>query len=202
MSAQQASRVASGRRLRSESVAGQDDVSLVARIAGGDSEAFESLARRYMPRLTRFLDRLTHQPQLIEEIVDDTLLVVWRKAGTYDSQAKVSTWIFAIGARRARKALKRADPPVAYEPDRTIDANAVNPSEETERRDARAALRRAVLLLSPDHRNVIELTYFGGYSCREVAEIVGCPVETVKTRMFYARRRLKALLSDQTGTRP
>jgi len=174
-----------------------DDAMLVLRVANGDAAAFDLLFRRYAPRLKRFLDRVSHRPQLIEEVIDDTMLVVWRKAHTYDLRSKVSTWIFAIGFRRALKALQRADDPLAYEPEEMADIRAADPSDEIERRDTHARLRRAMTSLSAEHRTVIELTYYQGYSCREIARIVGCPVDTVKTRMFHARRRLKLLLADE-----
>lgn len=89
----------------------QEEARLIGLIAGGDLQAFDRLYRRYASRLTRFLERITHRSMLIGEIVNDTMLVVWRKANTYDLSSKVSTWIFAIAYRKALKAMKKFDEP-------------------------------------------------------------------------------------------
>ena len=111
----------------------------------------------------------------------------------------MSTWIFGIAFRRALKALKRVDDPVDFEPDESPDQAGAGPEGMLVQQETRASIARALGALSPDHRAVIELTYFEGYSCAEIAEIMRCPVSTVKTRMFHARRRLRMLLPDHTG---
>ena len=176
-----------------------DDVALINRVADKDSVAFESLFRGYYPRLRRFIERVTRRPQIVEEILNDTMLVVWRKAPSYDLSSQVSTWIFGIAFRRALKALKRVDDPVDFEPDQSPDLVAAGPESMLVQQERRASIARALGALSPDHRAVIELTYFEGYSCAEIAEIMRCPVSTVKTRMFHARRQLRMLLPDDRG---
>src|ERR1700746_2882967 len=88
-----------------------DEAVLLLRIAVGDREAFETLYRGYFPRLTRFLERVMRRPHTVEEVLNDTMLVVWRKAATFNAQSKVSTWIFSIAYRKALKAIKRFDEP-------------------------------------------------------------------------------------------
>lgn len=176
-----------------------DDVALINRVAGKDSVAFESLFRGYYPRLRRFIERVTRRPQIVEEVLNDTMLVVWRKAPSYNLSSQVSTWIFGIAFRRALKALKRIDDPVDFEPDESPDEVGAGPEGMLDQQETRASIARALGRLSPDHRAVIELTYFEGYSCAEIAGIMRCPVSTVKTRMFHARRRLRMLLPDHTG---
>ncbi|HEY0662357.1 MAG TPA: sigma-70 family RNA polymerase sigma factor [Lysobacter sp.] len=163
------------------------------RVAAEEMDAFESLYRLYHPRLTRFLMGMTRRPALVEEILDDTMLVVWRKAHTYHPQAKVSTWIFAIAYRQALKALRQVDDAVEFDAEAHAEACA-GPDAELQQSELRVRLDLALAALSAEHRAVIELTYYLGYACREIAQIMGCPVDTVKTRMFYARRRLKTLL--------
>jgi len=174
------------------------DAHLVHRTAGGDLHAFEQLYRAYHPRLTRFLERLTRRPGLVGELLNDTMLVVWNRAASYDGRSKVSTWIFAIGYRKALKALSRLDEPVD---DEGGDDQPAPPEAGPEHRAARsqmcAALAQAVDRLSLEQRAVVHLAYFHGIGCREIGDIVGCPVDTVKTRMFHARRRLKTLLAGQ-----
>jgi len=171
-----------------------DDAALLGRVARGDVLAFESLFRRYRPRVRRFLEQKTGRPQLIDEIVNDTMLVIWRKAGSFKLRSAVSTWILGIALRSGLKVVKRWDRPSA------LDAEQADTSCDVEehvfRQETRTRVDRALESLSPEHRTVVMLTYFEGYSCREIARIVGCPVDTVKTRMFHARRRLKLLLSE------
>ena len=183
------------------SKASLDEVVLMRRVARGDGAAFEALYGCYYPRLTRFLERVTRQPQLVEEVLNDTMLVVWRKAHTYDLSSKVSTWIFAIAYRKTLKALKRADRVLEFDPEENASPVKSGPEDEFMQQELRAFLSRALTTLSAEHRAVIELTYYQECSYREIAEIMGCPVDTVKTRMFYARRRLKALLADREEVR-
>jgi len=175
------------------------EVRLVERVADGDLAAFEALYRAYHPRLSRFLDRVTRRPALVEELLNDTMLVVWNRAERYNGRSKVSTWIFAIAYRKALKALQRLDDAV----DDDVDASGQladerpGPEQQFSRRELRSLLARALAGLSADHRAVLDLAYFHGIGCREIADIVDCPVDTVKTRLFHARRRLKALLAGQ-----
>jgi len=169
---------------------------LIVRIAAGELRAFEQLYRSYHARLGRFLDRVTRRRALVDEVLNDTMLVVWNRADRFDGSSKVSTWIFAIAYRKALKALLRHDEAVEDDsPDDRVSPDA-GPEQQTASREAGARLLRALDALSADHRAVVELTYFHGMGYREIAQIVACPVDTVKTRMFHARRRLRALLAD------
>ena len=172
-----------------------DDRELLARVAGGDLQAFERLYRVYQPRLTRFLTTLLKRPQLIEEVLDDTMMVVWQSAGNFRGSSKPSTWIFAIAYRKAHKAKARWPDPVEEPENDTRISKEPAPDEELHQERLRAALMKAMEQLSPDHRAVVDLTYFHGMGYREIAEIVDCPVDTVKTRMFHARRRLKQAMT-------
>jgi RNA polymerase sigma factor (sigma-70 family) len=173
-----------------------DEVDLVGLVAVEDVRAFEALYRAYHPRLRRFLRGMLRQATLVDEVLDDTMLVAWRKAHTFDATAQVSTWLFAIAYRQALKALRRADWSMPDPTDEQAAPRDAEPDHELAQRQLRARLDDVLVQLSPEHRAVIELTYFQGYSCKEIAEITGCPVATVKTRMFYARRRMKTLLGD------
>jgi RNA polymerase sigma factor (sigma-70 family) len=172
-----------------------DDSELLVRIASGDLQAFERLYRVYQPRLTRFLTTLLKRPQLIEEVLDDTMMVVWQTAGNFRGSSKPSTWIFAIAYRKAHKAKIRWPDPVEDPEYDTRVSQEPGPDQELQQQRLRAALTKAMEQLSPDHRAVVDLTYFHGMGYREIAEIVGCPVDTVKTRMFHARRRLKQAMT-------
>ena len=172
-----------------------DDGELLARVASGNLQAFERLYRVYQPRLTRFLTTLLKRPQLIEEVLDDTMMVVWQTSANFRGSSKPSTWIFAIAYRKAHKAKARWPDPVEEPENDTRPSDDPAPDEELHQQRLRAALMKAMDQLTPDHRAVVDLTYFHGMGYREIAEIVDCPVDTVKTRMFHARRRLKQAMT-------
>ncbi|RDS86721.1 RNA polymerase sigma factor [Dyella psychrodurans] len=178
-------------------VSTDDEVLLLSRVAAEEIDAFETLYRLYSPRLQRFVRGITKQPMLVEEILDDTMMVVWRKAYTFNHTAKVSTWILAIAYRQSLKALRRHGEPVDEDVRDHADVSAVGPDDALEQQELRKHLDAALGTLSPEQRAVMELTYYFGYACREIAQIMGCPVDTVKTRMFYARRKLKTWLASR-----
>jgi len=170
------------------------EAALVRRVAAKDRSAFELLYRNYYRRLTRFVEQLTRKRHLIDEILDDTMLVVWRKAATFNGQSRVSTWIFAIAYHELMRAHHRERRASQGEP--LVDATLTVPSVEAAciESETKTLLRDVIRQLSAEQRAVIELTYFHGFGYKEIAAITGCPLNTVKTRMFHARRRLRALL--------
>ena len=175
----------------------QEDARLVALVADGDLRAFEMLYRQNQVRLTRFLSNMLRRPQLVEEVLNDTMMVVWKRADSYNGASKVSTWIFAIAYRKALRALRRLDEPIEDPRADTREAPGPDPEGQMGHRQVNAALIAAMAQLSADHRTVVDLTYFHELGYREIAEIMGCPVDTVKTRMFHARRKLKDILSGR-----
>lgn len=173
----------------------QDEHELIRRVAAGDRSAFETVYLRYHPTLVRFVSRLTWRTDVVEEVVNDTMVVVWRQAGRFRGDSKPGSWILGIAYRTALKRLRgveRRGEQVLPEALRLVDPD--EPEAALARRQNRDRVRRALRRLSPEHRAVVELTYFDGYGYREIAGIVGCPVNTVKTRMFHARRHLARLL--------
>jgi RNA polymerase sigma-70 factor (ECF subfamily) len=178
----------------------ESEFALLARVAEGDRRAFRELYLGYHRRLARFLTRITRRYDLAEEIINDTLWIVWRKAADFRGQSKVSTWIMGIAYRRALKALRHLNAGnVVLNP---FDESSALTSEEPQRdADLRDWIDRALGQLPAEQRLVIELTYYQGLSCQEVAEIMDCPVNTVKTRMFHARRKLRTLLPQLDGSR-
>jgi RNA polymerase sigma factor (sigma-70 family) len=184
-------------RPRTESVSpgGLNERELLERVKAHDVDAFERLYRMYQPRLARFLINLVRRPQLVEEVLDDTMMVVWQTAASFRGTSKLSTWVFAIAYRKALKARARWPDPVEDAERDTRASNDPAPDSELEQSRIRSALVSAMAKLSPEQRAVVDLTYFHGLGYREIAEILSCPVDTVKTRMFHARRRLKQTLS-------
>jgi RNA polymerase sigma factor (sigma-70 family) len=173
------------------------DVRLIARIAARDLRAFETLYRAYHPRLTRFLLNMLRHPQLAEEALDDAMMVVWRRPEGFNGTSKVSTWIFAIAYRTALKARSRHREPME-EPDLArTPSEEPDPEQRLGIREANRDLLRAMGRLSAEHRAVVDLTYFHDVGYREIAEILDCPVGTVKTRMHHAKRHLKGFLQGE-----
>ncbi|UGQ46914.1 RNA polymerase sigma factor [Massilia endophytica] len=176
---------------------GDGEARLVERIGLGDRQAFQALYRAYFPRLARFLGRMTRNAPLIEEVVNDTMMVVWQKAGTYDGSSKVSTWIFGIAYRQALKGLRGLDEPVEFSFE-LAGAPDLEPEQAAEDAQLRQGVSEALDALPLEQRMVVSLTYYHDMAYQEIAETMGCPVNTVKTRMFHARQRLKAMLLPHT----
>lgn len=176
-----------------------DEAALVARVADGDLRGFEALYRLYNRRLSRFILNMVHRPHLAEEILNDTLMVVWRKAAAYDGRSKVSTWIFAIAYRRALNALRSLKEPIEDKNAERRESPEEGPEQQLGRQQIHDLLLNAMTKLSADHRAVVDLTYFHEMDYREIAEVMACPVDTVKTRMYHARRHLKRVLAGQAS---
>ncbi len=175
----------------------RDDARLIAGIRARDMLAFEELYRSYHSRLTRFLVNLVHRPQIVEEVFNDTMMVVWDKPDSYRGESRLSTWIFAIAYRKAMKSLRRMDEPVEDKEAESHISDDAGPDELQRRQQVQVLLLKAICQLSTDHRAVVDLTYFQEMSYREIGEIMGCPVNTVKTRMFHARRQLRQMLAGE-----
>jgi RNA polymerase sigma-70 factor (ECF subfamily) len=171
------------------------ELALLARIAARDAQAMHELYHLYHRRLARFLMRMTSRYDLAEEVINDTFWVIWQHAADFRGASQLSTWIFGIAYRRALKTLKRVRPEVAAEEGEGL--------EQTEEPWLQAELREwlgvALGKLPHEQRMVLELAYHVGHSCEEIAVIMECPVNTVKTRMFHARRKLKGLLTGLAG---
>ena len=174
------------------------EVDLMARVAQGDRRAFEELYNLYHRRMARFLTRLTHRYDVAEEIINDTFWVVWRKAGEFRGESQPSTWILGIAYRKARNAFRSAarllEQNLAAAPEPLTNEE---PSGTEELRDW---FGQALAQLPVEQRLAVELCYELGYSCEEIAAIMSCPVNTVKTRLFHARAKLQKILPQLAGT--
>lgn len=171
---------------------------LLRRTAMRDRDAFKTLYLAYHRRLARFLVRMTRHYDVAEEIINDTMWVVWQRAGEFRGSSRVSTWIMGIAYRRALKALRRASMQARWI-DLDADADYQDYGATVDGADRRQLVARALAELPLEQRLVLEFTYYLGHSCSEIAEIMDCPVNTVKTRMFHARRKLRTLLPALAG---
>ena len=171
------------------------DEVLIGRIAGGDRLAMQVLFARHHVRVYRFVLRLVSDPTIAEDMISDVFLDVWRQAGRFEARSAVSTWLLAIARFKALSVLrKRTDDALDDEMAEAIPDTADTPEEAVQKKDKSEILRECLKSLSPEHREIVDLVYYHEKSVEEVAEIVGIPENTVKTRMFYARKRLSELL--------
>lgn len=184
-------------RSRDPSSSRQAEQDLLARIERHDEQAFEAFYRDFHPRLTRFLTNIIRRPQIVEEVLDDTMIVVWTRPDSFRGESRLSTWLFAIAYRKAMRALRRQDIPM-QDPDWSQEESLdPAPDDQSWSGQRERLLREAIAQLSADHRAVVDLTNFHELGYREIAQIVGCPVDTVKTRMFHARKRLRSLMAGE-----
>jgi len=173
------------------------DEALIAAIAAGDRAAMRILYNRHRVRIFRFAVRLVDDVTSAEDVVSETFFEVWRQADRFEGRSSVSTWIMSIARFKALSVRRRRleielDDKVAE----TVADQHSSPEQILLETDRCAQLRACLSQLSPDHREIIDLVYYHDKTIEEVAEIVGVPKNTVKTRMFYARRRLAQLLAQ------
>lgn len=178
---------------RTASTDEQDDC-LIERLRMGDVEAFEAFYKAYRPRLRGFILNIIANEHAVDEVFDDVMMVVWNKIADFEGRSKLSTWVFSIAYRRAVKE-RRKRPDVEYsdqieQPER-CDGEAERVVEAGRAQDR---IRTALGKLPAEQGAVIRLAYFEGLNYRTISAIMDCPPETVKTRMFHARRKLKAAL--------
>lgn len=172
------------------------DSELLERIAGGDREAFKTLYGRYVRQVFSFIFKLTGDSKMTEEVTNDVFFDVWKGAGGFQGRSAVSTWIFGIAHNKSMNALRKKTPdPVDPEEFVRVANPDAGAEEIVEKKDRSERIKKALGELSADHRTVLELAFFEGMSYQEIAEVMGCPVNTVKTRMFYAREKLRETLA-------
>jgi RNA polymerase sigma-70 factor, ECF subfamily len=173
------------------------DEMLVERIAAGDKLAMQVLFARHRTPVYRWLLRLVGNETVAEDLLSDVFFDVWQQAGRFEGRSAVATWLLAIARFKALSARRRrAD----AELDETIEATLVDPSDDPEaalqEKNRGEVLRQALTKLSADHREIIDLVYYHERSIEECAQILAIPAATVKTRMFYARKKLAALVEQ------
>ena len=178
----------------SANLSASDEI-LIGRIAQGDRLAMQVLFARHQVRVYRFVLRLVGSPAVAEDLISEVFRDVWRQANRFEGRSAVSTWLLAIARFKALSSMRR-------KPDEELDEEAASAVEDTaddpeitiQKKDKGTALRKCMQALSPEHREVIDLVYYHEKSVEEVAKIIGIPEATVKTRVFYARKKLSELL--------
>jgi len=171
------------------------DEVLISRIAAGDRLAMQVLYARHHVRVYRFVLRIVSNSSVAEDLISEVFLDVWRQAGKFEARSAATTWLLAIARFKALSAMRRK-PEEELDEDMAgaIEDPADDPEVVAQKKDKSEILRKCLTALSPDHREIIDLVYYHEKSVEEVAGIVGIPEATVKTRMFYARKKLSELL--------
>jgi RNA polymerase sigma-70 factor, ECF subfamily len=172
------------------------DSALLVAVAAGDRHALEELYLGYHRRLARFLSRFTSRYENIEEIINDTFMVVWQNAKEFRNASQVSTWIIGIAYRTALKSFRSQK---NHNTTHSLDEypeQSVDPTIDAEVHDW---LSHGLSCLPIEQRLTLELAYHMGHSLEEIALITECPVGTVKARMFHAREKLRQYLPGLSG---
>jgi len=171
------------------------DEVLIGRIANGDRLAMQVLYARHHVGVFRFVVRLVRDESTAEDLISEVFLDVWRQAGRFEGRSSVSTWMLAIARFKAFSALRRR-PDEELDEDSTaaIEDASDDPETALGKKDKSTLIRKCLAGLSAQHREMVDLVYYQDKSVEEVAQIVGIPESTVKTRMFYARKKLAELL--------
>ncbi len=170
---------------------------LVFRIGRGEQLAMRSLFTRYQLRVYRFVLRLVKHEGVAEELTNEVFMDVWRNAKKFEGRSAVSTWLLAIARNRSYSYLrKRRDEVMDDKFAERIHDGSDNPETATQKNDKGMIMRQCMMKLSPEHSEIIDLVYYHEKSISEVSEIIAVPVNTVKTRMFYARKKFGVLLRE------
>ena len=174
------------------------DEALIAKIATGNRLAMQALFARHHTRIYRFVLRMVGDNALAEDLTSDVFLSVWQQAHRFEARSAVTTWLLAIARYKALAELRRRPQEASSdEGGPEISDPADTPEVAFEIKHRGEILRRCLGRLSREHREVIDLVYYHEKSVQEVAEIIGIRGNTVKTRMFYARRQLSKLLEAE-----
>jgi RNA polymerase sigma-70 factor (ECF subfamily) len=172
------------------------DEALVGLIAQGDQSAMQVLYGRHNVRVFRFLMRFVDGEATAEDLVSEVFIEVWRNAGQFAARSQVSTWLLAIARHKALSALRRrSNDELDEDVIEFIEDPSDNPEVAVQKTERAEILRDCLKQLSPAHREIIDLVYYHERTIEDVAEIIGVPQNTVKTRMFYARKRVAELLA-------
>jgi RNA polymerase sigma-70 factor (ECF subfamily) len=173
-----------------------EERALLKVIAAGDAKALERLFARAQTRVFRFLMRMVKNQAIAEELLNEVFLSVWQNAHRYEGRSEPMTWMLSIAHNKAISALRKRTEVlgVVDEAAQDLVAEDDTPDIAAQKQDKSAKIRSCIAELSEDHRTVLDLVYYQEQSVAEVAEILGIPENTVKTRMFYARKKLSELL--------
>ena len=174
------------------------DETLIRQIAGGHKLAMRALFARHQVKVYRFALRIVRDAALADDVVSETFIDAWQHADRFEGRSSVSTWLLGIARHKALTAAnRRPTESLDCEQAQSVVDTASDPEAELGEKDRGAVIRRCLQALSPEHAEIIDLVYYQEKSIKEIVEILGIPENTVKTRMFYARKRLAALVAAE-----
>lgn len=183
----------------------ETDTGLVRRIAAGDRAAFDRLYRRYERRTLGFAYSFVADRSVADDVLIETMVAVWLGARQFRAGSRVSTWILGIARHKALDAARRA---TAHQStlrrvlDQACDGVVATPADVAQRNEGESAVRRAMVALTAAHQEVLRLAFFEELPYEEIGRRIGVPVNTVKTRIFHAKRQLRRELGDGVDARP
>jgi RNA polymerase sigma-70 factor (ECF subfamily) len=172
------------------------DQSLLRLIGKHDGPAMRVLFRRYKVRVFRFLMQIVGNRATAEDLASEVFVEVWRCAARFEARSHVVTWILGIARHKALAALRRRSfEELKDDVADSIEDPADDPELAVQKNECNAILRQCIERLSRVHREVIDLAYYHELSINDIAQIIGVPQNTVKTRMFHARKRIAELMA-------
>jgi len=170
---------------------------LLGAVAAGEQAAFERLYRLYEKRLYQYVYSLVNDQTVAEDVVGETMIAIWRGAGTFSGASRLSTWIFGIARHKSLDAIRRTG-----RRQREVDLDDVaelpnpcdGPMERVHRKQVESLTKRALAMLSREHQEILRLVFYEELPYDEISTMLGIPSNTVKTRVFYAKQHLKRAL--------
>jgi RNA polymerase sigma-70 factor (ECF subfamily) len=185
-----------GKRKSTEAgmTASTQDSDLVRRMASGDESAVSELYALYGQRLYSFALRLTNDPDCAQDVTQESLVIAWRSAGRFRGEGRLIAWLLGIVHHTAMKSLRHGARPLEALEDALADRKP-SPEDQVQDADMKRWVRQGLQDLSPEHRAVLELVFYQGLDLGEVSKVMGCPLGTVKSRLSYARKHLRGVLS-------
>lgn len=178
-----------------------DDLDLIRRLKAGDDDAVRDLYARYGQRLYAYALRLMNDPAMAEDVTQNTLITVWRTVGSFRGEGRLIAWLLGIVHHTAMKALRSASPDSDPSAEESVPDQQPSPEEQAQGQEMRRWVQDGLASLSVEHRTVLELVFYQGLSLSEVAEILDCPLGTVKSRLSYARQHLRGILTRMEENR-
>ena len=178
---------------QSAAILQRDDL-LIEQLRVGNLEVFEAMYKNYRPKLTSIIRGIVPNEQAVDEVFDDVMMVVWKKIKDFEGRSKLSTWVYGIAYRRALKERGKHKDEVTTDEMPEPEANTIEAEKPFEAIRVKTRIQAALSNLPADQGSVVRLAYFEGLNYRDIGMVLDCPEDTVKTRMFHARRKLKKAL--------
>jgi RNA polymerase sigma-70 factor, ECF subfamily len=172
-----------------------DDLDLIRRLQAGDDDAVRDLYTRSGQCLYTYALRLTNDPATAEDVTQNTLIIAWRSAHSFRGEGRLIAWLLGIVHHTAMNSIRNTSYYVERATEETVRDDQPSPEEQAQGQETKRWVREGLQTLSPEHRAVLELVFYQGLSLNEVAEVLDCPVGTVKSRLSYARQHLRGVLA-------